>query len=469
MDITKLIGETTEYDKKEKLESRKPRSWCKSVSAFANGNGGFLIFGINNDDQVVGLDNAENDAEIISEQIKVYLDPIPEFELSFYETENDKKLILLKVFAGYDTPYYYNGDGTKVAFQRIGNESVKVDRFKLKSLVLKGSKMSFDSMSTKYKLEDFSFSKLKATYKQATNESFNDSDFESFGLIDTHGFLTNAGALIADDSPIRYSRIFCTRWNGLDKAGGVFDAIDDKEYADGLIQLLNYGVDFVKTNSKVKWKKGSNTRIELPEYGERAVFEAIVNALIHRDYLDSGSEVHIDMFDDRLVIYSPGGMVDGSKIQDIDILTVSSKRRNPIIADVFNRLKLMERRGSGFKKILEDYQKKELYSNDKNPLFYSQNESFFVELKNLNYIIADEEGKSNETNGVINIENLDDTELLILRKLKDNPTTNLRHLEDQTGLNRETIRRRVNSLEKSGFLKKEGTTQNRRYIVLINL
>lgn len=68
MDITSLIGETTAYDKKETLEEQHPKSWLKSVSAFANGNGGMLVFGISDDDVVVGLDDAERIAEIISER-----------------------------------------------------------------------------------------------------------------------------------------------------------------------------------------------------------------------------------------------------------------------------------------------------------------------------------------------------------------------------------------------------------------
>ena len=68
---------------------------------------------------------------------------------------------------------------------------------------------------------------------------------------------------------------------------------------------------------------------------ERSFFESLVNALIHRDYLILGSEVHIDIFDDRLTIYSPGGMPDGTLIQDRDITTVSSTRRNPVLADIF--------------------------------------------------------------------------------------------------------------------------------------
>ena len=75
-------------------------------------------------------------------------------------------------------------------------------------------------------------------------------------------------------------------------------------------------------------------RVEKEDYPLRAVREAIVNAIIHRDYQIVGSEIHIDMFDDRLEIYSPGGMPDGSKVQNLDLRNVSSKRRNPIIADL---------------------------------------------------------------------------------------------------------------------------------------
>lgn len=76
-DIHSLIGEATAYDKKQQIEAKRPKSWLKSVSAFANGEGGTLVFGITDDDQVVGLENAEQDAELISEAIKTKLDPIP--------------------------------------------------------------------------------------------------------------------------------------------------------------------------------------------------------------------------------------------------------------------------------------------------------------------------------------------------------------------------------------------------------
>lgn len=178
---------------------------------------------------------------------------------------------------------------------------------------------------------------------------------------------------------------FCTRWNGLDKASGLIDAIDDAEYSGGLVNLLQDSMGFVSRNTKKAWRKTGNGRIEMPDYPDTAVLEGIVNALIHRDYLELGSEVHIDMFDDRMEIYSPGGMLDGRKVQDLDLRNVLSRRRNPIIADIFNRLKYMDRRGSGFKKILDSYEFQEHYTEEMKPEFKSSNSEFWLIFKNLNY------------------------------------------------------------------------------------
>ena len=290
MKLNEIIGEATDYDKKVALEVKRPKSWCKSVSAFANGVGGLLIFGVSNDNEIMGLADAEHDAEIISEQIKTRLDPIPEFHLSYYRTENDKKLILLNISAGEETPYYYSADGVMEAYVRLGNESVKADATELKRLVLRGRNSSYDALSTTYKASDYAFSKLRERYKAWTGESLDDKELISFGLVDDKGTLTNAGALMADNSPIRWSRVFCTRWNGLDKGGGVVDAIDDAEYSGSLISLLNEGTAFIKRNMKTMWKKIADSRIDMPEYCERSYFEALVNALVHRIILSMAAK-----------------------------------------------------------------------------------------------------------------------------------------------------------------------------------
>lgn len=155
-----------------------------------------------------------------------------------------------------------------------------------------------------------------------------------------------------------------------------------------MIYLLNSGSEFIRNNSKVRFVKEAQYRVDKPDYAERAVTEALVNALIHRDYIVLGSEIHIDMFDDRVEITSPGGMFGGGSIQEYDIYSIRSMRRNPVIADLFHRMKYMERRGSGLRKIVSETEKLPGYTAAYKPEFSSTATDFRVILKNVNYIMC---------------------------------------------------------------------------------
>ena len=413
----------------------------------ANTLGGALIFGMADDGQIVGLTEPDSDAEKISEIIKTRMEPIPEFRLRFHRTEDGKVLLILDVFKGEETPYYYSGDGTLEAFVRIGNESVRASATELKRLVLRGRNTSYDSQMTLYRVEDYAFSKLRERYKKWTGNSFDNKDLVSFGLADEGGFLTNAGALIADESPIRWSRLFCTRWNGLDKSGGTMDALDDAEYSGSVLSLIENGEAFIKRNARMMWRKTPNSREELPEYVERSYHEALVNALAHRDYLVYGSEVHIDIYDDRLEIYSPGGMPDGSMIQDRDPLTVPSTRRNPVLADVFNRLGYMERKGSGFGKILNGYKAQINYTEDKRPTFRSDRYQFTVVMPNLNYGVT-----QGVTQDVSQDVAQDDLDAKIIALIKRNNKISTEKMGMMLGVSTRTILRRIKKLDNVHYI-----------------
>ena len=118
---------------------------------------------------------------------------------------------------------------------------------------------------------------LTATYLERTGLKFEPADFVSFGLADRNGCLTNAGKLLADQHLVYNSRIFCTRWNGLDKGSIFDDALDDKEYEGNLIYLLQSGSEFIRNNSKVRFEKKAFYRVDKPDYSDRAVTEALVN------------------------------------------------------------------------------------------------------------------------------------------------------------------------------------------------
>ena len=434
--MTKLegfIGEATTYDKKQAVETKRPKSWCKTISAFANTNGGTLLFGVADDDTIIGLPDAEADAEKISEIIKTHLEPIPDFGLQFCQ-RGGKKLIALKVYKGEETPYYYHADGTTEAYIRVGNESVPAVATDLKRLVLRGRNSSFDSLTSSYKSSDYSFTKVRERYKIWTNKSLPEESYLSWGMEDDNGNLTNAGALLADESPVRYSRVFCTRWNGLTKSGGLVDALDHQEYNGSVISLLSNAEAFIRVHTKTVWKKTDNSRLEFPEYVHRSYFEALVNALVHRDYLDYGSEVHVDIFDDRLEIYSPGGMFDGTNIQDRNIRRIPSRRRNPVLADIFDRLGYMERSG-----------RKSAESAEKS---------------------AESAEKSAELGETVSL--LTKRQREILNKMEVGIEYKAEDIENMIGLKHSRTRQLLMGLVKQGLIRTTAETKNRRYVKVRN-
>jgi ATP-dependent DNA helicase RecG len=375
-----LIAECSSYDFKEMLERKKVKSWLKSVSAFANTDGGSLFYGVNDDGVIVGLENPQADADFISEMIKARLDPVPEVQLIPIEHEG-RTLLEVRVKAGTLTPYYYYQDGTRTAYTRVGNESVECNSQQLLSLVLKGTHMTWDSLPTQVDANKHSFVILANTFLEQTHQEWNDKYLESFGLVTSDGKLTNAGLLFVDNCTVFQSRIFCTRWTGLYKD----DAISSVEHRANLVLLLKYGMDFIKNYTMSGWVKMPNYRLNLPDYSDRAIFEGLVNHLIHRDYTVMGGEVHIDIYDDRVELVSPGAMLDGTQIQDRDIYKVPSMRRNPVIADMFTQLDYMEKRGSGLRKMRELTEKLPNFLPGKEPQYQTEAISFYTTFYNLNW------------------------------------------------------------------------------------
>ena len=151
----------------------------------------------------------------------------------------------------------------------------------------------------------------------------------------------------------------------------------------GLVTLLEDTMSFIRRNNRTLWYKEPLQRIEIPQYMERCVMEVVVNALAHRDYLIQGSEVHVDMYDDRMVIYSPGSMPEGRLIQTMNLEDIPSVRRNPVIADIFAQLGYMERKGSGMGKIINPIKALPYFEEKMLPTFFSDRAQFTVTFPNM--------------------------------------------------------------------------------------
>ena len=200
---------------------------------------------------------------------------------------------------------------------------------------------------------------------------------------------------------------------------------------------------------------------ELPDYPERAVTEAIANAIIHRDYMQLGSEIHVDMYDNRLEIYSPGGMMDGRLIQQLNPLTVPSKRRNPLLADFFSRLGLMERRGSGMKKTIDSYKRFEGVKNFHIPEFQSNASEFHVILWNLNhaedYVKGEKEFLKEENN--FRKEFLK-AQRIIYKLVSSNPSVTIVKMAQNIGVSDSQVRKYIKRMTDMNLIVREGGRKN---------
>lgn len=459
MKITDFVSECTAYDFKLKLEEKKPKSWLKSVSAFANGIEGSLLFGVDNDGSIKGLDDIQHVCEAVSTKIRDYMDPLPDVEMIPHKIDEGLNVLQLKVNSGHYTPYYYIGDGQRIAFVRVGDESVPTTAEHMVRLVLKGSNKTYDSLVTDYKQEDNTFIILANEFSKRTEQDWDKKFLLSFGLVTSNGYLTNAGALFADDCPLWQSRLYCTRWDGKDKS----DAINDAEFTGNVIMLLREAMNFVKSNTRRGWEKLPNGRKNKPEYAERAVLEAMVNHFIHRDYTVMGGEVHLDIYDDRLTVTSPGGMYNGMLIQNLDIANVSSERRNPVLANVMAQLDYMEKRGSGLTRICNETKALDGYKDELKPVFESSHAQFqtiiyaSVNISN----VGDNVGDMSETK-------LNERQYRIINLIRQTPSITAKQMSEILSVSSRTVERDIAILKKYKKLTRDGDDNDGVWVVLTN-
>lgn len=458
MKITELISECTEYDFKLMLEERRPKSWLKSVSAFANGLGGSIFLGIDDDGSVKGVADVQHVCEIISAKIRDYMDPLPEIEMIPHKNDEGLNVLQLKVNPGNYTPYYYVGDGQRVAFVRVGDESIPATAEHMVRLVLKGSNKTYDSLVTDYRQDDNTFIILANEFKKRTEYDWDKKYLLSFGLVTGNGYLTNAGALFSDDCPLWQSRLYCTRWAGKDKS----DAINDAEFTGNVIMLLRESMNFVKSNTRKGWEKLPNGRKNKPEYAERAVLEAMVNHFIHRDYTVIGGEVHLDIYDDRLTVTSPGGMYNGQIIQNLDIANVSSERRNPILANVMAQLDYMEKRGSGLTRICNETKALDGYKDELKPQFNSSS----VQFQTIIYASVDVTNVGDDVGDVSEIK-LTERQKKIVNLIIQQPSVTAKHMSETLSVSSRTVERELSTLKDKGVLIREGKDNDGVWLVVL--
>ena len=326
--------------KELELKSTITNTFLKTVSAFSNYNSGKIIFGIDDNGKIIGLENIEELCLDLENKINDNISPKPDFR---FIKDTKKNIITLIVEEGLNKPYLYKGK----AYKRNDTSTVEVDKVELNRLTLLGLNQYYEEL--KARKQDLEFKVLKKELEEKLLlRNFSKDVLKTLNLYDDKNGYNNAAELLADKNT----------FSGVDiaKFGKSIDEILDRNLFVNISIILQYQKTLEAFNRYYKYEQilGSE-RIEKELIPEKAFREVIANALIHRTW-DVNSNVRISMYEDKIEVSSPGGLPSG--ISEKEYLNGQiSQLRNPILANIFFRLKYVEMFGTGIRRINESYKK----------------------------------------------------------------------------------------------------------------
>lgn len=313
-------------------------TFLKTVSAFANYNGGEIIFGINDEGTAIGMTNPVQACLDIENKINDSIRPQPVYEL---EVNDKDKTVHLKVYEGNSKPYTYKSK----AYRRNDTATIEVDELEFSRLVLKGRNVNYEQLPANE--QNLTFTVLGALVKNEIGiEAFNKDILKTLNLYSDKEGYNIAAELLADKNS------FC----GIDLArfGESISVILKRETIEhmSLLSELERAIQIYRDFYQYEKIEGIE-RKKIERIPEQAFREALANGLIHRTW-DVKSRIRVMMHGDRIEIISPGGLPTG--ISDEEYLKGNvSLLRNPILANVFYRLHIVEILGTGITRIRESY------------------------------------------------------------------------------------------------------------------
>lgn len=399
------------------------RGFLKTVSAFANFNGGRIVFGGDDDGAVVGLDNPKQACLDIENRINDSISPRPSFLLEIGE---NGRTVELSVEEGLDKPYLSGGK----AYRRSDSATVEVDSVELKRLILEGQNLSFDALPARSGDLEFTVLGKRLSSALGVNALTNDV-MRTLGLLDGDAF-TNAAALLADENA----------FSGIDMAkfGADHDTILDRETVKGVSVIAQFdrAIAFFERYCEYEVIEGAD-RVSVERIPKKAFREAIANALAHRTW-DVDACVRISLSDDDAEIVSPGGLVPGMT-KEAYLEGRFSLLRNPVLAESMFRAGLIEKFGAGVRRIRRAYE-----GTGSSPSFEVGDGYISVKLPFVDRRCA-----------------LTDEERLVLDAIPENRLVSRSTVSDATGYEKTKTVRQLNSLVGKGYLRQEGEGRGRRY------
>lgn len=341
----------------------------KEIIAFANTKGGKILIGVEDDGEIVGVNNANEVCEQISSMINDGIKPdiTTMIDLKIVNIE-DKDILELNVQRGCSRPYYQSDKGLKPSgvFIRLGNTSIPANETSIRNMIIETDGTKYENIRSLN--QELTFNYAKEEFKKR-GLSFRKVQQRSLGIIGEDDLYTNLGLLLSDQCQ---HIIKVAVFEGIDKE--VFKT--RKEFSGSVLKQLTDAYEFINLNNNVNSSYDGLLRIDSYDYDKLVIREALLNAIIHRDYSFSGS-ILVNIYTDRIEFISLGGLPNGLTLDDI-MLGVS-QCRNEKLANVFYRLELVEAYGTGIQKIKKDYKNTRLI-----PEFNVTQGAFQVVLPNKN-------------------------------------------------------------------------------------
>ena len=405
------------------LKESVTKTFLKTVCAYANYHNGRIVFGITDSGDVVGVSPVREEMLRIENQINDSIDPRPAYNLSI-ESRGKKRIVVLDVQRGKDTPCYYKGK----AYKRSDTATVPVDRQELNRLVLSGMNLNYEA--TKSDKQDLEFKVLEKKMKAVLGiESLSLDILKTLELFSKEGYYNLAALLLSDKNDLGLPGI------DMVKFGESINKFLFRGTAEGMsiLSQFDYAVEIFERYYRYE-EIVDFTRQEKQLIPKEAFREAIANALVHREW-DVKAHIQIAMYHDRVEINSPGGLPFGMNEEDYLYEQVSILR-NPIIAGVFNRLGLIERFGTGVARIMGEYQ-----ASYRKPKFKIGDRNIKVILplhqESLPYLSADE--------------------LVVYDLIRDNRELTRLEIDEKAGFNKSKTLRTINGLLEKEVVRKQGS------------
>jgi ATP-dependent DNA helicase RecG len=335
-----------ETDNKEFKEKWTDDS-LKTICAFANTSGGKLIIGINDKGEIVGVENSKELLEKLPNKIRDKLKITPLISLNIQE---DKEILYIEISPSH-FPVSYEGK----FYVRSGSTTQELKDTELAYFLLKKMGKTWDSISFESDLSEIDLSTIEIFKNLAKNRIPSIEEFDSIEkiflnlkLFDENKEITNAGILIFGKDP---QKKFISATVRVGRFKNSTHIIDTVIIQGNLFKQVDDVMNAIRKHLNVMFEIKGIVRKDVWDYPLEALREAVINALIHRDYL-SPAEIQIKIYDDKIWIWNPGKLPAQIKLEDLK-KEHSSYPRNPLIANVFYLAGFIERWGSGTKRVVE--------------------------------------------------------------------------------------------------------------------